>query len=260
MKRILIALFSIVIVAAAGFTWYRSQSTQEDTLTVGMLSGYPPFMTINAAGEFEGFDVDVAREIAQKLNKKLVIKDMSLASLLLALQQNKLDLVLSGLGMTGARLEKMNMIHYCGNPRKTGYLVFWQKAPSTIKTIEDLKQFPDAVICVEPGSWQEDFLVEYPFLSLKNMSAMSDIVMDLKFGQSFAAFLDPDIVPSLQAKSPELKVVEIPLNEKYQSAGNGIAINKNNQILTADIARIVNDLKKDNTLKRLENRWFKGGA
>jgi ABC-type amino acid transport substrate-binding protein len=64
-------------------------------------------------------------------------------------------------------------------------------------------------------------------------------------------------VPSLQAKTPELKAIAIPLNEKSQSAGCGIAINKNNPALTADIDRIISDLKKDGTLKKLEDRWFK---
>ena len=257
MKRTISIVSSITICIIALIIFYRYQQNNTlETLTVGMMSGYPPFMTINPTGDFEGFDVDVAQEIARKLNKKLVIKDMSLASLLLALQQNKIDLVLSGLSITKIRQEKMAMIHYYGKPRLMGNLVFWKSAPS-ISTIEDLKSYPSAVIAVEPGSWQEDFLVQYPFLQLKNLSAMSEIIMDLKYGKSFAAFLDPDIVPSLQSQYPELKVVEIPLTDAYKSAGCGIAINKDNKALTSALDRITTELKQDGTLKRLEAQWFK---
>lgn len=44
-------------------------------LIVGTTSGYAPYVSINAEGEYEGFDIDVAKALADKLGRKLVIKD-----------------------------------------------------------------------------------------------------------------------------------------------------------------------------------------
>lgn len=228
-------------------------------LIVGVMSGYPPYAQFDEGGNLIGFDIDVANKIAQKLNKELELKDMSLGALLTALQQNKVDLILSGLCITTERKKKLSMIYYQGKPTTTYPLVFWQKIPESIKALEDLKNYPNAVVCVEPGSSQERFLLTCDFLTLRHISNPIDLVMDLKYGKSLAALFDPTVLPLFAQKNPELKVLEVPLPLEYQSEGCGIAINKNNDELSAKIELIINELKKDGTLDSLEQKWFRIG-
>src|SRR5256885_977823 len=93
-------IITIVIVMLLGLLvgMPRLSQKKEDQLVVGMMSGWAPFMTINGAGNYEGFDVDVAQEIARRMNKELVVQDCgSLASCFVALDQQRVDMLMSGL-------------------------------------------------------------------------------------------------------------------------------------------------------------------
>lgn len=253
--------FFIIAVSSALFFMYRTQNISQpssDTLIVGIMSGYAPYALTTDAGGFEGFDIDVANQIAEKLNKKIEFKDMGLAALLVALQQGSIDLLISGLCITQERLEAMDMIYYQGQPTTQFPLVFWNQIPDGINSLDDiLQKNPSAVICAEPGSAQEKFLLEqYPTLTLKSLSSMNDIVMDLKYGKSYAAFLDPEIVPTLKKNNPELVSLSISLPKKFQTSGCGIAINKKNKDLRDAVIAIIQELNNDGTLAALESKWF----
>jgi polar amino acid transport system substrate-binding protein len=247
------AIFGIFLI-----TRNRIDSRTSDTLIIGIMSGYAPYALTTDTGGLEGFDIDVANLIGKKLNKKIVFKDMGLAALLIALQQNSIDILISGLCITQDRLSVMDMIYYQGEPTTEFPLAFWQKIPTDITSIDDiLTQNPSAVICAEPGSAQEKFLLaQYPQLQLKSLSSMSDIILDLKYGKSYAALLDPEVAPTLKKQNPELIFLTISLPKDFQTAGCGIAINKNNPTLSKAVASIINEFQKDETLKQLERRWF----
>jgi ABC-type amino acid transport substrate-binding protein len=241
--------------------WLNIGSNQNtnNELIVGVMSGYPPFAQLDTQGNLVGFDIDVATLIAEKLGKKLVIKDMNLAPLLISLQQNKIDLILSGLCITQEREERMEMIYYQGKPRTTYPLVFWNKIPEDIAAINDLRKYPNAVICVEPGSSQEKFLLSFDSLNVCQISNPIDIVMNLKYGKALAAVIDPDIVPSLCKKNPKLKILDIDLPLEFQSKGCGIALNKKNGDLARKVTAIIDELKSNGVLAALEQKWFGNG-
>ena len=71
-------------------------SNKEDApFIVGTGSGYAPFVSLTNAGKIEGFDIDVAKEIALKLNHPLVLKDCgNMSSLMLALKQKKVNAII----------------------------------------------------------------------------------------------------------------------------------------------------------------------
>lgn len=253
----LIALLVGALLLFATFN-YKKAVKPHDELVVGMIVGYAPYASLAPDGTYLGFDIDVAQAIATALNKKLIIKDMDLSALLVALEQNKLDLVLTNLSITDAREKAVTMIHYVGQMTTSFPLAFWAKIPAGVKNLTDLMSLlPDAIICVEPGSIQEEFLAT--MLAPKNMrhvEAMSDVIMNLKYGKAIAAFLDPDIFPTLKKQSPELVALNIELPPAFQSRGAGIAINKENKALIQEISTIVAQLKRDGTIDRLQTKWL----
>jgi len=254
---IAIAFCAAVMVTTVLF--YQSQRSYraDNALTVGVIIGYAPFAMLNDQGDVEGFDIEVARALAQALSKKLVIKDMDLSGLLLSLEQGKIDCVLTGLSITPEREKRIELIHYQGEPTTSFPLVFWDKIPQGVSSIKDLAAFPTATVCVEPGSIQEAFLhQQYPTLSLIHLHAMSDIVLNLQYGKVVAALMDPDIYPTLKKKSPQLVSLEVPLDPQFQSRGIGIGINKHNTSLINQVRSIIDALKRDGTLARLEQQWL----
>lgn len=266
-----VAVFILTIVRIA----FKSGNPQQDTLVVGMMSGWAPFMTVNQVGEFEGFDVDVAQKIANKLEKRLVIKDFgSLSTLLVALQQRKIDFVMSGLDITTNRLQIMDMIPYTGQDFKSFYLLFWNKIPEGVSSIQDLQKrdlkSPDLqdqdlqkntkfVVCAEPGSAQAKYLDQFKFIEQKSLSKIEDMVLDIKYGKSLAMIAEPQVALRFIRKNPELKKLELALPKDFQTFGMGIGFAKNSSLnkntLSKKVIAIIQDMRNDGTLQILENKW-----
>jgi len=76
---------------------------ERGTLRVGTEPEFAPFETRNEKGEFVGFDMDMARELAKDLGVKLEITAMKWVSLPTALGNDEIDVIISGMTMTDER-------------------------------------------------------------------------------------------------------------------------------------------------------------
>lgn len=225
-------------------------------LVIGTTSGYAPFVSLNAEGEYEGFDIDVAKAIADKLDRRLVIKDFgSMPALILALKQNKADALIWSISITQERQKQMAMVYYQGEKVTSLPLLFWGKIPDSIQGLEDMAGNPSAVISVEAGSFQENVLLGVPGLTLKQVDKVSDAILELKYGKSQAALIDNSLKSIYMEKFPKLKSLMVNLPESKQSMGNGICLNSENQELIAAIQKAVNELFSEGTIANLEAKW-----
>jgi ABC-type amino acid transport substrate-binding protein len=229
-----------------------------EELIVGTASGYAPYVSLDAQGRYEGFDIDFAESLAKKLHRKLVIKDCgAMPSLLLSLEQGKVDLVLWAVTITEERNKKMEMVYYQGEKVMEMPFLFWGNAPEGIQTIEDLGKRNFAV-SVEAGSWQENVLRKYPEVRLKQVEKITDALMEIRFGKSKAAMADPSLVSELTAQFPKLKVLRLPLKLEDYSLGNGICVKKSNQGLANEIKKATEQLAQDGRVAELEKKWGLG--
>ena len=225
-------------------------------LVIGTTSGYAPYVSINTKGEYEGFDIDIAQALADKLGRKLAIKDFgSMPSLLLAIKQNKADILIWSISITQERQKQMAMIYYQGEKTTSLPLLFWEEIPDNIKNLEDMANNPKTVVSVEAGSFQENILLSVPGLNLKQVDKVSDAILELKYGKSQATLIDNSLKSIYMAKFPKLKSLTINLPESKQSLGNGICLNSNNKDLIAAVQKAVNELFSDETIANLEKKW-----
>lgn len=235
-----------------------SQAGEQDakSFVVGTTSGYAPYVSLNEEGEYEGFDIDVANLLAKKLGYKLVLKDLgSMPSLMLALKQKKVDALIWAISITEDRMKSMEMIYYQGEKTTEMPLIFWKEIPLGIQSMEDFKKDAKRPICVEAGTYQEDVMSKFSNISVKFLDKITDVILDLKYGKSFGAAVDPSLIPRLKSQYPEIKVLYLPLPLKEQSLGNGICISKADQSLTASVKRAVQELIEEGEIEKLERKW-----
>lgn len=242
----------LLLCVCLGFESYAG----EEKFVVGTTSGYAPYVSLNEKGEYEGFDVDVANLVAERLHKKLVLQDLgSMPSLLMALQKKKVDAVIWAISITEARQKEMSMVYYQGEKVTFMPFVFWKEAPKDIAAIEDFGKSANRIVCVETGSYQDSVLQQYPNLKVRNLDKILDGIMEIRYGKCFATLVDYSLLPRLQQQYPELKVLHLPLPPSQQSLGYGICIAKTNPELTQQITGIVNDLRAEGKLAELEKKW-----
>jgi arginine transport system substrate-binding protein len=149
------------------------------------------------------------------------------------------------------------MVHYFGDTLTKLPFAFWEKIPVGITSIDDLKDHQFKTVCAQSGSIQEEITSrKFPFLEIKHLDTIQDLILDIKYNKSLAAVLEPNIMPSLLRKNKELKILDVELEKNEQVGGNGIMIRKNNANLIQQVEATIKAMKADGTINKLKNKWF----
>ncbi|MBH1988879.1 MAG: transporter substrate-binding domain-containing protein [Myxococcaceae bacterium] len=230
---------------------------RESTLIFCSNLSYPPYESVAQDGRPEGFDIDVANALAQRLQKKLLFKELAFDSLILGLQQGKCDFVMAGMSMTPSRQKEITMIPYQGQPSKAYYLLFWDHIPAGVKSLADIRTLANNTVAVQVGTWMENYVQASPGITSKALDTTSELLMDIQYRKSSTAFLEPHIGREVLAKEPRLKYLEVALPEAEWRLGNGIGIKKSNVKLASEIQSAVDSLKKSGELTEMERKWFR---
>lgn len=77
------------------------------TFTMGLDDSFPPMGFRNSKNEIDGFDVDVAKAVCEKLNVELILQPIDWSVKELELNSGNIDCIWNGLTRTDEREEKM---------------------------------------------------------------------------------------------------------------------------------------------------------
>jgi polar amino acid transport system substrate-binding protein len=126
-----------------------NQIINRKKLVVGMEVEYFPFEYANEKGEPIGFDVDIAKLIAQELGTDIEIKDLEWTGLIPSLQGGKVDLIISGMTRT---LERAKTVSFTDPYFVTGLCALLSvKKAANVNDVQQLNA-PDRVIAVKTGT------------------------------------------------------------------------------------------------------------
>lgn len=146
-----------------------------------------------------------------KLNKKLVVKDMSFDALVMSLDQEKFDIIMGAMSITPAREKEIAIVLYQGEIMKSYMLVFWGPVPVQIKSINDVKNYKNKTITTLAATIMEEYLRKFLEVTTKSLEVISEVIMDIQHQKSVAALLEPNITQDIMLKYAEIHKLEIPL-------------------------------------------------
>jgi len=260
MKKITIftIIFLVIFVLILGIYFFKQkqidkQEKQVNKIIFGTASGYAPFVSINANGDYEGLDIDVAHAIGDTTGKHIEILDLgSMTALFEALNRGIIDAIIWGLSITAERLEKYTMIRYQGEVITAYPMIFWGKIPGNIRSINDMNCLG---VCVEPHSSQEAVLNKYPNIEKIPIEKVDDSLLFIKTKKADAAFVEPAIAKKFKAQFSDIIMLQIPLEKTDQVEGIGIAILPTNQAIIELIQSAVKKLTRQGVVEALEKKW-----
>ena len=133
------------------------QIKKSGKLILGTSADYPPYefhKEIDGKDTIVGFDIEIAKEIAKDLGVELEIKDMDFDGLLLALNADKVDMVMAGMTPDPERIKVVDFskIYY----EAVHGVVINVANKDTFKTVEDLA---GKKVGAQKGAVQEDIAV-----------------------------------------------------------------------------------------------------
>lgn len=264
MKRIIrkaipiITIITILAVFFAGCTSQNSKQTLLDQikksgkLTVGLMGTYPPYNFLNEKNEVDGFDADIAKEIAKKLGVKAEFVPTEWSGMIAGLEKSKFDIVISQMTITDERKKAMDF----SEPYiKNAVNIIVSSENTSISKLEDFK---GKKIGVGLGTNDETYLrdVAIPKVGDFEIVTYNDAItslLDLKTGRIDATINNIfAIKPQVDKNGLKVKTVGEPIKEDFA----GMAIRKGNQELLDAVNKALTDIKKDGTYKNIFLKWF----
>lgn len=147
---------------------------QRGQLIVGVKTDYPPFGQLDAAGKPEGFEHDLAQDIAKRLGVVLVKVGVTGANRLQKLEEGSIDMVLATTGDTQDRRKIVTMIE--PNYYSSGVTLFM--APD--QNINDWAETRGKKVCATQGSYFNRVMAQRYLLELQMFNTARDAKLAVK--------------------------------------------------------------------------------
>lgn len=212
-------------------------------LVVGTSADYPPLeftASENGKTRYVGVDIELARQIAKDMGVKLVIKNMSFDSLLVALETGKVDMVISAMTPTAERKKSVAFSEIYYKPSGEFFLLN-KKDRDKYDTISKLK---GQTVGAQTGSIQYDEIQSQMKSSkAKGLGKINNLVLALQSGKVQAVLMEELTAKAYAQNNKSLVAVRSDI--KDSQAGNAVAIAKGQNDLVAQVNKTINKVKKD---------------
>lgn len=273
---ILILLILAIVVAVSGCTGGQPTATATPTATavpsatptakpiqnfttltsgellIGTEVPYPPFEVYNTTtNDFEGFDIDLMKEIAKELNVKPVFKSMNFDPIITATQTNQLDAGISAFSITGDRQMRVSFSDPYFESQQT---IAVRTSDNSINVVADLKGKKVGVQRGTTGALTAENITEINKDDIKYYDHIDEAFMALKKGEVDAIINDLPVSAQWVREYPgDYKFTGPKLGDKEYY---GIITYKGNPELTAAINTALANIKADGRYDAIYNKWF----
>ena len=225
---------------AAAFT-----TIEEGKLIMSTNAAFPPYEMVADDGSFEGIDVEVCGAIAEKLGLELVVDDMDFDAALLAVQQNKSDVVMAGVTVTEDRMMVMNF----SDSYATGVQVIIVAEGSDV-TIDNLGEKMIGTQRATTGNiYATDDYGEDHVTAYDNGASAVQALMN---GQVDCVIIDSAPAQAFVDANPGLAI----LDTEYVTENYAIGINKDNTALVEAINGALAELIADGTVQSIVDKYI----
>lgn len=216
------------------------------TLRVGVYDAQPPFSQLKSSGEFEGFEIGFAKEIAKGIfgesGGNVEFKAVSANDRIKLLQNNSVDLVIATLTITDERAKLVDF----SNPYFAVNIGVLTRKDDEIKEFSQLK---NKIIITQKGGTAEDYFKNLGFNVMTCDNGAAGCYKLLKQTPNAIGFAD-DVTVAL-AYAVIDKSVEVNVKNLGASDFLGIGVQKGNK----ELLNIINDeliqLSKEGYFKKL---------
>ena len=250
-KKLFAIILAVVVFAVFGSVCAK------DTFTVGLECNYAPFnwtQTDDSNGAVPisggmgycgGYDVEIAKIIANALDKELVISKIEWDGLILAVNSGKIDAVIAGMSPTEERKASVDF----SDPYYESDLVIVVKADSQYADAKTLADFSGAKITAQLNTFHDTVVEQIP--GVKHMTAMETfpaMIVALNSGKIDGYVSERPGAVSAQESNPGLTFVEFSEGDGFEASPEDVAISvamKKGTDMMADVNKALAELSKE---------------
>lgn len=237
------------IVAAALIASFSVTShASAETMTVGAYPSNPPWEFKTETGAFEGFEMDVARGVAERLGMDVEVQDMGFQALFAATSSGRIDFAISSISITNERLQNQSFTqpYYDSDGTVVG------REESDIDSLDMLDGKVIGVVAGTTGeAWANANRDELGITEIRSYNAQQDLLLDVRNGRVDGGAGEIAGFQYAMTQMPGLKIlVRIPTGERF-----AMMARKDHPLLErANDA--VSAMKEDGTMAQIHEKWF----
>ena len=218
------------------------------TILVGTDATYPPMESIDREGNFLGFDIDLAKEIASDLRVRVEFKNIPWERLISfePLLTDEIDIAISAITITPERAEKVAF--------STPYLNAGQVIVTMLENLEEIKGAEDLFdkkVGVQLNTTSEEEAKKYTdsVIAFEDYTKAKEALLKREID---AIMIDYPAALGLVSKTPNFTIVGEPLTQEFY----GVALKKEATQLLFKINNTIERLKEEGKINELIQKWF----
>lgn len=262
MKKKLIALLTMACVAClsavllAGCSSQQSESSDgnppDNKLVVGFDKSYPPYGFVDENNEYTGFDLDMAKEVAERNGWEVQLEAIDWDAKDSLLNQGSINCIWNGFTMEGREDN-----YTFSEPYMLNEQVVVVKKDSGIKTLADLK---GKTVVTQADSAALDVLsdeegqkaVADTFKELQTLPDYNNAFLQLEAETVDAVACDLSIAAYQMSANPDVYVqLEEPLSSEHYAVG----FKKGDDALAAKVTETLKEMYNDGTIEEFVKKY-----
>lgn len=240
MKKIGLFCLALLIVGCSS----SKNTSSKNTFTVGMECNYAPFnwttlekndttISISSVDYCDGYDVAIAKKIADDLGKELVIKKISWEGLEPALSSNEIDAIIAGMSETPERAQNVNFT----TPYYESEMVLIIKKDSKYINSTDIQDFANATVLGQLNTTYDEIIDQ-----IENVNHATPLptyplmIVALQSGEVDAITAELPVAEGVISSNEDLTYIKFEKNKGFEvDSSVSIAIAKNNDELLKQV-------------------------
>jgi len=259
MKKKLLAIFTVACVACLSLVLMAgcsssnkssssSSSSTPDKVIVGFDEGYPPFGYIDeATGEHTGFDIDLAKEAANRLGWTVEFQPIDWDSKESLIESGTITCIWNGFTIEGREDQYAFSEPYFQNVQ-----VVLTREDTGINKLSDLA---DKIVLAQTNSAAYELLAEggdqaelaKTFKSLETIPQYNTALMQLESGAVDAIAIDEPVAKQLIEGKQGYKI----LDETLRTEHYGVGFKKGEDAMAQQITDTLKEMYNDGTVEKI---------
>ncbi len=240
----------------AGLGVFNPGIAADKELRIGVEGAYPPFSFVDANGDLQGFDIDIARALCEAMDAECTLVTQDWDGIIPALLARKYNAIVASMSITEERKEKVDFTNkYYQSPAR-----FARKVGSGIEiTEEGLK---GKSVGVQRATVTDKFVTDKfgDTVEVKRYGTLDEAVIDMTSGRLdliladsvvlAEGFLDTDKGEGYEFVGPAFT------DEEWFGEGIGIAVRKGDDELREHFNKAIEQIRQDGTYEKINSKYF----
>jgi len=228
---------------------YKAETGCDDqSLVVATSFDYPPY-TFMDKNQIVGFDIDLIKAVAQRMEKKIKVVGLPFEGLIFGLLSGDVNVIASGMSPTERRRKFVffSDSYLSGD----GLVIVYKQSCGALRDVDSLI---GKTVVVNTGFVADTYMSSKKGVNLIRLKTPAEALMALKCGTVDAWVCAQSSAQAFLAKISDSSEYEIAL---LQGTGDDYAfvVQRNDCRLAHEINEALQGLRKDGTIEQLKEKW-----